>query len=115
MGAAHPPPLYGILVLQTTLFTVGHHGAAADCIPRMIIIQLSADGSRDAWTWFAGDLSACDASPHDSVLQPRHGLVDACCLATIATQVTVARQARIESDHGECSRSFGAFLGPHSD
>ena len=61
MGAAHPPPLYGILVLQTTLFTVGHHGAAADCIPGMII-QLSVDDSRDAWTWFAGDLSACDAS-----------------------------------------------------
>ena len=65
MGAAHPPPLYdGISVLQTTLFTVGHHeshGIAADCIPGMII-QLSADDSRDAWTWFAGDLSACDAS-----------------------------------------------------
>lgn len=114
MGAAHPPALYdGISVLQTTLFTVDHHGAAADCIPGMII-QLSADDSRDPWTWFAAT-SRPVTPPHDFVLQPRHGLDDACCLATIATQVTAARQARIESGHGEGSRSFGAFLGPHSD
>ena len=116
MGATHPPPVYdGISDLQTTLFTVGHHGAAADCIPGMII-QLSTDDSRDAWTWFAGDLSACDASARlRPVATPRHGLVDTFCLVTIATQVTVARQARIKSGHSEGSRSFGAFLGPHSD
>jgi hypothetical protein len=53
--------------------------------------------------------------PHDFVLPPRHELVDACFLATIETHVTVARQVRIESSHGEGSRLIGAFLGPHSD
>ncbi|UKZ97187.1 uncharacterized protein TrAFT101_011953 [Trichoderma asperellum] len=52
--------------------------------------------------------------PHDFVLRSRHGFVDAYCLATIATYAAVARQARIESCHGEGSRSFGAFLGLHS-
>jgi hypothetical protein len=65
MGAAHPLPLCDeISVLQTTVFTAGHHqnyGVAADRKPGMII-QLSADDSRDTWTWFAGDLSAWDAS-----------------------------------------------------
>lgn len=46
------------------LLTVGHHeshGVVADCILGMIM-QLSADDSRDVWTWFVGDLSACVAS-----------------------------------------------------
>ena len=84
------------------LFPLGHHqnhGVVADCNPGMKI-QLSADDSRDAWAWFAGDFSACDAS-HVFVLPLRHGLVDACFLATIEAHVNVARQARTESGHGE--------------
>ena len=79
-----------------------------------MIIQLSADDSRDSWTWFVAT-SRPVMLPHDFVLPPRHELVDACFLATIETHVTVARQVRIESSHGEGSRLIGAFLGPHSD
>jgi hypothetical protein len=53
--------------------------------------------------------------PLDFVLPSRHGLVDACFLATIETNVTVARQVRIESGHGEGLHSIGAFHGRHSD
>jgi hypothetical protein len=65
MAGAHPPALVdGTSVLQTMLLTVVYHeshGVTAHCFPGMMM-QLSADDSREAWTRFAGDLSACDAS-----------------------------------------------------
>ncbi|PTB37939.1 hypothetical protein M441DRAFT_60277 [Trichoderma asperellum CBS 433.97] len=64
MAATHPPLCDGTSVLQTLLLTVGYHEShvvAADCIPGMAM-QLSANDSRDAWTWLAGDLSAYDTS-----------------------------------------------------
>lgn len=65
MAAAHSAPLVdGTSALQAMLLTVAFHeshSVLADCIPGMMI-RLSVDDSRDAWTWFAGDLSACDAS-----------------------------------------------------
>jgi hypothetical protein len=59
-GCCSPSSLDRYFVLQTMLLTLGHHqnhGVAADCNPGMLI-QLSADDSRDALTWFAGYLSA---------------------------------------------------------
>lgn len=56
--------------------------------------------------------------PRGVELAPGHGLVDAYCLATIATPVTlvtVAHQARIESGRDGGSRSSGEFLDRHAD